>query len=153
MLRPTRQNRRIAALRQLYGIPSATAPQVQKPRKQAVRRSQTLLRSESAEQSMLVRWLRLQNLLVHSIPNGGRRSVWTGERERAMGLLKGVCDLFLAEPRGKYHGFYIEMKSKGAKPRPEQLAFMAAAEQRGYAARWYDSFEAAQVGVEGYLKC
>lgn len=140
----------LSATQALYGV---ATPEPIKPRKRALMRPQAIKRSEAQEQACLVQWLRAQGLLVHSIPNHGKRSLWAGERERTMGLLKGVCDLFLAEPRGKYHGFYIELKSRGGKLRPEQAEFIAQTRQRGYAAAMYDSFEAAQAAIGKYLKC
>lgn len=119
-----------------------------KPRKT---RLNAFRRSEAEEQAMVVKYLRLLDVLFHSIPNGGKRSRWAGERERAMGLLKGAPDLFIAEANQGKHGFYVEMKAKGGKPRPEQVAFLEQARLRGYKAEWYDSFESAKVGIDQYL--
>ncbi len=108
--------------------------------------------TEAQEQTYLVHWMRLKGLLVMSIPNQGRRSYWQGQKEVSMGLLKGACDLLLAEPNRQYGAFFIEMKARGQKPRPEQLAFMEEARKWGYRADWYDNWEKARDEVEIYLQ-
>jgi hypothetical protein len=52
-------------------------------------------------------------------------------------MLKGVCDLFL--PVGRIHpdgsansGLYIEMKTPGNKPTPEQVQFILGVTEQGF---------------------
>ncbi len=109
-------------------------------------------RSEAAEQMALVAWARANNLLLISIPNAGKRSYHTGQKERAMGLTAGVSDLFLAMPRNGYAGYWVEMKSKGNKPKPLQYEWLDKMRQQGYKADWYDNWENAKSAIEKYLK-
>lgn len=64
-----------------------------------------------------------------SIPNGGERNVAVAARLKAEGVKKGVLDIFVAVPRGQYHGLWIEMKIEKHRNRqrggmsPEQVEF------------------------------
>lgn len=49
--------------------------------------------------------------LLMAIPNGGWRNATTAAKLKAEGVIAGVPDLFLAIPRGEYHGLWIEMKN------------------------------------------
>lgn len=54
---------------------------------------------------------------LYAVPNGGARHIVTARRLKAEGVKPGVPDLCLPYPtwRVKYHGLYIEMKSKDTK--------------------------------------
>lgn len=47
---------------------------------------------------------------LFAVPNGGARNAVTGAKLKAEGVLAGVWDLFLACPRGKFGGCFIETK-------------------------------------------
>lgn len=102
-------------------------------------------------QAALVKWARLQRLPLISIPNHGKRTAWAGEQEVAMGLTKGVSDLFLARPNGYLHGMWIELKSKGRSPTVEQYDWLNGMESEGYRAVWYDNLDDAIAGIKNYL--
>ncbi len=53
-------------------------------------------------------------LLFHP-PNEGKRHPGTGHHLKRQGMSPGVPDICLPYPRGKYHGFYLELKVKDAK--------------------------------------
>lgn len=54
-------------------------------------------------------------------PNGGRRNKAEAAKLKAMGVRKGIPDLFLPIPRQGYHGLYIETKKiKNGKVSPDQ---------------------------------
>jgi hypothetical protein len=103
-------------------------------------------------QMALVKWARYLGLPLISIPNGGSRTPWAGQKERAMGLRVGVSDLFLAIPNSAHHGFWIEMKRKGSKPNPYQLEWLKLMQSHNYKAEWYDDWEVAKCDIEKYLK-
>ncbi len=83
---------------------------------------------ESKLQQACVSWFRMQyvrySLRLFAIPNGGFRDKKTitkkdgskvtysptAKRLKDEGVVRGVFDLFLAIPRGNYHGMFIEMK-------------------------------------------
>ena len=106
---------------------------------------------ERTAQMKLASWMRSEGLLFTAIPNGAKRSIISGQIEKAMGLTKGTADLFLAVPTKQWHGFWIEMKAPGKKPRPEQYEFLGKARANGYKAEYYDSYESAKLAIEQYL--
>lgn len=110
------------------------------------------LPTEKSIQCALVKWARLQGILLISIPNHGKRTYWTGQEEVAMGLTKGVSDLFMPMMRLGYGGFWLEMKRKGAKPRPEQYDWLDKMRAQGYMTGWYDDWEVAKRAIEAYLE-
>lgn len=107
--------------------------------------------SEKYIQMSLVKWARLNGILLMSIPNHGKRNYWTGQQEVAMGLTKGVSDLFLPMMRLGYGGFWLEMKKPGSKPRPDQYDWLDKMREQGYMTGWYDNWEVAKKAIEVYL--
>lgn len=95
--------------------------------------------TEDQEQAALVRWFQtsypaIKNRLF-AIPNGAHKSKQAASRFMATGLRAGVPDLFLAVPRGQYHGLFIEMKRlKGGKVSKEQSDWLAYLNSAGYMA-------------------
>ena len=74
---------------------------------------------EAQEQKALFTWAELSLgkypdlKWMYHIPNEGKRSKSNGAELVRQGLKKGVPDICLPVPRGKYHGLYIEMKRIG----------------------------------------
>lgn len=115
------------------------------------RRSRVNLDLESNQQIALVKWARLKGLILISIPNHGKRTVWGGRREKDMGLTVGVSDLFLSMPNKYFHGFWIELKSKGKFPTDLQYAWLIKMRAMGYCADWFDDWEKAKIAIEFYV--
>jgi hypothetical protein len=93
--------------------------------------------------------------LLHSIPNGGKRSVTTAVSLKNEGVLSGVCDLFLPVARCGYHGLYIEMKHDKVKPKSvisaTQKKFLAATAEEGYLSKvCYNDTQAINL-IEEYI--
>lgn len=107
---------------------------------------------ERTIQCEIVDYIRSMGLLVHSIPNHGKRSVIGGYIEKRMGLMPGASDLFLAEPNHRYHGFYIEIKSPGNEPTDAQFEFGVQVKSRGYHWDWFDNVETAKLAIQKYLR-
>ena len=89
--------------------------------------------------------------LMHHIPNGGKRSKAEAAIFKAMGVKSGVPDIFLPEPRGAYHGLYIELKSRSGKPSQDQTDMLERLQSAGYLACICDSFEKAIKIIGKYL--
>jgi hypothetical protein len=90
------------------------------------RQSVALIQRVSAEMPEIAPYL------IH-VPNGGSRANhFEGWRLKRMGVRKGVSDLFLALPRGGFHGLWIEYKAEPpndaplSAPQQEWLDMMAA---------------------------
>ena len=82
---------------------------------------------------MVADYLTLIGALFLHIPNEGQRSPVTAAVLKRMGLKKGAPDLIIFEPRGKYHGFAIEMKAAGGRLTPEQRMMLFELSKRQYA--------------------
>jgi len=142
----------IQNVRKLYGHPTTHEKIDLKPKRSTTLKRKPPTPYEYQGQIALVSWARYCGLPLISIPNGGRRSLWSGQKENAMGLTAGVSDLFLAMPNTTHHGFWIEMKRKGAKPNPGQLGWLKLMQNHGYKAEWYDDWEKAKSAIEAYIE-
>jgi hypothetical protein len=107
---------------------------------------------EASIQIKLVQWAKSEGLDLISIPNAGKRSYWTGQKEVAMGLTAGVSDLFLPYITDFYGGFWIELKTPGKTPRPNQVDWMTKMRLKGYKAEWYDNFDIARDAIIEYIR-
>ena len=93
---------------------------------------------EAQEQKALFTWAELSLgkypdlKWMYHIPNEGKRSKSNGAELVRQGLKKGVPDICLPVPRGKYHGLYIEMKRVGETLRDDQKKWMQALAKNGY---------------------
>lgn len=87
-------------------------------------------------QCSCVAWFRMQypkfGSLLFAIPNGGRRDAITVKSLKDEGVIRGVADLMLAIPNGKYHGLFIEMKTATGRQSKEQVLFQRMVEAQGY---------------------
>jgi hypothetical protein len=136
------------AVKALYGNEQ---PPTIKPRRKPKDKRKINPPGESGLQIKLVQWAKLKGLDLISIPNHGKRSFRTGQREVAMGLTRGVSDLYLAHTNDIYAGFWIELKTKGKTPTFDQCAWMHKMRKNGYMAEWYDDFDKAKEAIEEYL--
>lgn len=116
--------------------------------------------SEHDHQKAFCDWMNAQypDALYYSVPNGGWLAGNATQRARQMnklkaeGLLPGVSDVFIAEPRGDYHGMYLEMKQPGGKLSENQEWFLREAEKRGYyTAVAFNGIDDAQDLVSSYM--
>jgi len=80
----------------------------------------TMLESDMTEEEHQIRLFQEMGILALSdprytlpfhIPNGGKRFKATAGRMKAAGVKAGVPDIFIPIPRGRYHGFFLELKS------------------------------------------
>ena len=110
---------------------------------------------EDEEQKEFAAWLDGTGLLWYHTPNERRASVIELVNLTAQGMKKGVPDNFIAEPRGKYHGLYIELKrSKKSLSRksPEQRTWIESLNEKGYKAVFCYGAEEAKRAVLEYIK-
>ena len=110
---------------------------------------------EDEEQKEFAAWLDETGLLWYHTPNERRASETELINLTAQGMKKGVPDNFIAEPRGKYHGLYIELKrSKKSLSRksPEQREWIESLNEKGYKAVFCYGAEEAKRAVLEYIK-
>ena len=89
---------------------------------------------------------------IFAIPNGGQRNLVTAARLKAEGVKPGIPDLFLAVPKGDYHGMFIEMKARqNGKLSVHQKACIASFKRRGYACVVAYGWEEAWAEIVKYI--
>lgn len=116
-------------------------------------RKPKLKRSEAQEQTIIFQWAKFKPQLkwFFAIANGGSRHFLEAINLKRQGVKKGISDMFLPLPKGKYHGLFIELKVGKNKPTPEQKEFILYANANGYcSAVCYGSEEAIKL-IESYL--
>lgn len=84
------------------------------------------------QESIRARWPELSRL--YHIENERQCSPQQAARRKRMGVKKGVPDLCLPVPRGKYHGLYIELKTPTGRVSPEQRWWLGNLNADGYCA-------------------
>lgn len=109
--------------------------------------------SEETIQKTLVEYITLKGIrkYVLSIPNEGANNAKFGRKLKEMGLRKGASDLFIAIPRRGFGGFFLELKSKNGKLRPEQIEFFKDMESQNYFTSVTYSLDEAIEIIEWYL--
>lgn len=94
------------------------------------------LTREEQEQAAVMDWAAYYDELawLHHIPNGKKRSKGVAGQLKAMGVKRGIADLFLPVVYPPYHGLYIEMKNPETRSSQtqEQKLFQAHCEVQGY---------------------
>lgn len=123
-----------------------------------MQRGKVRRRPDDAEhrlQSLCVQWFRNQypewNLLLFSIPNGGRRDKVTGARLKEEGVVAGVADLQLAIQRKGYGAMFIEMKTAAGRQSSSQKEWQKAIEKAGFKYVVCRSLEEFQDAIIDYL--
>jgi len=108
---------------------------------------------ESKLQATCVRWFRYNfpRMILHSIPNGGKRTITTARVMKLEGQLPGVPDLFLAHPCGTWHGMYIEMKYGKNTTSEAQELLIARLMDVGYQVVICRTFDDFRMAIEKYL--
>jgi len=83
-----------------------------------------------------VHWFRFQYPWaarhLFAVPNGGERNIAVAYSLKREGVLAGVADIMLALPSGRWHGLFIEMKTKSGRQSTAQKAFQRAVESSNY---------------------
>jgi hypothetical protein len=98
---------------------------------------------ELATQKALCDWIKLQwpayAPFIIRITNEGKRSFFSYNALVATGLNPGASDLFIAVPKGIYHGLFVEVKPIGFKEVASnkkhidrQMKFLDAVRSQGY---------------------
>jgi len=119
---------------------------------------------EHSEQSQLVEWAHLQRGkfpglgMLYAIPNGGHRHIGAAMKLKKEGVKRGVPDLCLPVPMGKYHGMYIEFKPEHVPgetnktyPSLSQKQWLRALDKLGYKAVLVYGFEEGKAAILDYL--
>jgi hypothetical protein len=112
--------------------------------------------SEHQIQSAFFKWLALAypnaNCVTWATPNAARRSHQMAAIMKAEGLKSGVPDVFMAMPRGEYHGLFLEFKSHAGVISENQLIFCVNLRSMGYQVEIVRSLEEAMLKVIAYME-
>lgn len=84
--------------------------------------------SENQHQMMVMKWTQQPSIrqkwpelkLLFHIPNERHCTPQQGKNLQRMGVKRGVPDMYLPVPRGKYHGLFVELKTSTGRPSEEQ---------------------------------
>lgn len=100
--------------------------------------------NESLTTYPMLKWL-------FAIPNGGQRNIATASLLKASGVKRGVADVFLPYPVGKWHGLFIEMKKLKGKQSEFQIQFKSDLIDNGYGVATCFSFAEAKQVIVNYI--
>jgi hypothetical protein len=98
---------------------------------------------ESDMQIKVASWIKTNypDCLFTIAPNDIKMKIYQAKILKQRGYRKGTSDFLIFEPRGIYHGFFLELKTAEGKVSEEQKNFLMQANDRGYmisVARCYD---------------
>ncbi len=123
------------------------------------RRRPTSESTESRIQQQVIRWWGLtgrgglDERLLMAFPLQGKRTKANGARMKAEGMRAGTPDMFLAVPRGKYHGLWIELKRPSGRLTPNQKDMLSLLDVTGgYAAFAAYGFDDCERLIGAYLR-
>jgi len=88
---------------------------------------------------------------VH-IPNEGKRTRFEQYKLKKMGVMAGMPDLMIFDPRGIYSGLAIELKAGYNKPTENQLKCLRELENRKWKVLWSNSLDEVLEEIDNYLK-
>ncbi len=115
--------------------------------------------SEAQHQANVIKWSRQPHIraqwpklkLLFHIPNGGTRDAVEGKHLKQQGVKRGVPDLFLPVPSGRYHGLFIEMKTDTGRVSMDQKWWIEQLNAVGYFVQVCHGWESAVRVLEWYL--
>ena len=115
--------------------------------------------TETQHQIAFIKWSQQPDIrkkwpelkLMYHIPNERQCTPQQGRMFRLMGVRRGVPDLHLPVPRGRYHGLYIEMKRPGGKKSDDQDWWHEQLMAQGNAVMTCYCWEDAGRAIEWYL--
>ena len=111
---------------------------------------------ESEQQQLFFKMLSLKystiRPYVFSIPNGSRRTALQGRRLVLEGLTSGLPDVQLCQAVGKWHGLFLEFKTKNGRLTKNQSDYYHRLIAAGYLVYIVRSATEALKKVEDYLK-
>jgi len=88
---------------------------------------------------------------VH-IPNEGKRSKFEQFKLKKMGVVAGMPDVMIFDPRGIYSGLAIELKAGYNKPTESQKKCLRELENRKWKVMWSNSLDEVLKSIDNYLK-
>jgi hypothetical protein len=85
-------------------------------------------------------------------PSGGKRSKGVAGKLKALGVRRGLLDLYLVYCNGTYNGWACELKVGSNQPTPEQRVEMAWLRRQGWQCHvFWDDPQIVVASLEAYL--
>jgi len=111
------------------------------------------MKLEDRLQISAMRYIRMQypDAISFHVANERATSPMRGAKLKQMGVLSGVSDCIILEPRGNFHGLLIELKAPKGRLTENQKNFLNKAEIKGYDVAVCWSFDEVMVKVDGYM--
>lgn len=124
------------------------------------------LRHEEALQLQICGWMRIQHpgiMFTCDLGSGMKMTMWQATKAQHMRSQRGMPDMMILEPRGVYHGLFLELKKKGTRVFKadgsivadahiqEQASVLAKLNLKGYLALFAVGFEDATEKINKYL--
>lgn len=113
--------------------------------------------NEREEQKAIFSWAKALEgkypelkLLFH-VANERKCTPSQGAEFKAMGVKRGVPDIWLPIPKNGYHGLVLELKTRNGKVSIEQRSWIEALNDEGYMALVVWGFEMAVSAIENYM--
>ena len=109
---------------------------------------------EAHEQAALFNWAAYVPELkyMYAVPNGGSRNKIEAANLKRQGVKRGVPDICLPLPKGKYHGLYIELKYGKGRASENQKDYLEYLASVGYKAVLCYGYDEARIEIEKYLR-
>lgn len=115
--------------------------------------------SESQHQMAVMKWTQQESIrrkwpelkLLFHIPNERYCTPQQGKNLQRMGVKRGVPDLFLPVPRGRYKGLWLEMKTERGTTTDDQEWWGRQLQGQGYMWEVCHGWESAVRVLEWYL--
>lgn len=86
-------------------------------------------------------------------PNGKYRTMYEAGLLKRMGVKRGVSDIHLPVPKGKYCGLWVEMKRlEGGRLEQDQKIWLSAMKRLGHFAVCCEGWQEAVEYIEAYLE-
>lgn len=110
--------------------------------------------SEHQIQVSVFHWLRAVHprVIAYAVPNAARRSMAQAAWLKAEGMRAGIPDIVIAAPRGGFHGFYLELKTRTGKLSDSQRGMLLDLASEGYACGLARSVDDAIELINTYLE-
>jgi len=108
---------------------------------------------EHIDQVKVVQYFRAfyPDCIIAAIPNGGDRTASERVRLHSEGVLAGMPDLCVLEPKNGFHALFVEMKTKAGVVSSKQSALGLQLNAKGYRAVIARSAAEAIKSIEDYL--
>lgn len=117
-----------------------------------VKKTKTVIPTEAADQIKVNNYCYRHGILMFAIPNGGYKTKDVARGQKFQGVKKGVPDMFIPIPRGKFHGLFIELKRlKKYVISEEQEWWIEKLNKQGYLAKFCFGSQDAIRTIENYL--